>query len=115
MAGSAVLLPLLLPLLLLLSHPARVAAGPPYPATDPTNPGAQLGPYKVSMETFDYGSGSKNGKMDRMTVWYPSDSNSTEAALTFPFISYAHGMFGGGAVEVCTHLFTRTLCFPTES
>ena len=78
--------------------------------TDPTNPEAIKGPYSVAMETFDLpDSNSKDEYMDKITVWYPtgmcdSEANGHKATYSdmdkFPFVSYAHGMFGGGAVEV---------------
>jgi hypothetical protein len=97
------------PLMLVLQLPfvPRVIAeleAPVHPATDPTNPEAQFGPYTVSMKTYDLpstASDSKDSYMDKITVWYPSGTSSgTNDSSTFPFISYAHGMFGGGAVEV---------------
>ncbi len=69
------------------------------------NPDAQLGPYTVALESFPLNSDIKNPNEDKVSVWYPNgvnpNSNVTfDQSTSFKFISYAHGMFGGGIVDV---------------
>jgi hypothetical protein len=48
-----------------------------------------MGPYNVSRVTFNV-TDERTQFQSQMSVWYPTDAESTM------FISYAHGMFGGG-------------------
>ena len=84
---------------------ARVSAKDP---VDPTNPKSISGPYNVAKVTYDLDTDSKDPAMDKVTIYYPTGADTGymhtnvtwSDSLSFPFISYAHGMFGGGAVEV---------------
>ena len=72
------------------------------------NPDAILGPYTVNLESFPLNSDIMNPNEDKVTVWYPigvnPDYNLTlDKSTTFKFISYAHGMFGGGIVDVSAY------------
>ena len=69
------------------------------------NPEALRGPFSVKLESFPLNSDIKNPNEDKVSVWYPtgviSKSNEPlEETTKFKFISYAHGMFGGGIVDV---------------
>lgn len=69
--------------------------------TDLTNQDALAGPYEVDLVTFDiHPSNSADEHMDKISVWYPTFSLNNTSNRKFPFISYAHGMFGGGALEI---------------
>ena len=58
---------------------------------------ANLGPYSTTYKTVQYDAMDKTDK--KISVFYPTDL--TEAPATpFKFISYAHGMYGGGISTV---------------
>jgi hypothetical protein len=69
------------------------------------NPKAFHGPFTVKFESFPLNSDIRNPNEDMVSIWYPTgvnaDSNATfDDTTSFKFISYAHGMFGGGIVDV---------------
>lgn len=71
------------------------------------DPTAIFGPYttKVAVYALDTNTTLSPGE-DRLSVWYPSGLrdgavNATfDESSKFKFISYAHGMFGGGILDV---------------
>jgi len=71
---------------------------------DNGDPEAILGPYTTSLKAFSLNSDIQNPQEDKVSVWYPSGvaagSNITFDQSNFKFISYAHGMFGGGSLDI---------------
>ena len=67
---------------------------------DPENPLAVRGPFETRQTTFSLNTGSSvSAEEDKATVYYPV-MDSSYNATSFKYISYAHGMFGGGVAEV---------------
>jgi hypothetical protein len=71
---------------------------------DNSDPAAVLGPYTTSLKVYSLNSDIQNPQEDKVSVWYPSGvsagSNVTFDESNFKFISYAHGMFGGGSLDI---------------
>jgi hypothetical protein len=69
-----------------------------------SEPVAVLGPYATQLRVYSLNSDIKNPEEDKVSVWYPSGltgrNDTLDESTKFKFISYAHGMFGGGALEI---------------
>lgn len=68
-------------------------------------PTALKGPYAVKMTSYPLNSDIQNPEEDKVSVWFPTGINHGANATydensNFKFISYAHGMFGGGILDV---------------
>ena len=70
------------------------------------DPEATRGPYETKLKVFALNSDIKNPEEDKISVYYPiglaDGSNITldDLEVSFKLISYAHGMFGGGILDV---------------
>ena len=61
------------------------------------------GPFTTEMKVFSLDSDIQNPEEDKVSVWYPTgvkEGSNATLDSSIKFISYAHGMFGGGVLEV---------------
>ena len=67
------------------------------------DPEAIAGPFTTELKAFALNSDIQNPEEDKVSVWYPTgvkEGSNATLDSSIKFISYAHGMFGGGVLEV---------------